>query len=78
MFREGRKRNDYSNHHNRLNCSYQLDRLLPGEKGGNVMKKTEAKKVLNYLDKISDKLTTQEEFNEIAEIMKIIEKEIRI
>ena len=40
------------------------------------MKITDAKKVLKYLDKISDKLTTRTELYELAAIMEIIEKEI--
>jgi hypothetical protein len=39
------------------------------------MKKTEVKRILTYLDKISEKLTTREEFEELAKIMQIIEKQ---
>lgn len=40
------------------------------------MKITDAKKVLKYLNKVSETLTTKAQFDELADIMNIIEKEI--
>ena len=40
------------------------------------MTKKEAKQVLKYLENLTDKLTTKKEFDEMAAIMKLIEKEM--
>lgn len=40
------------------------------------MTKAEAKQVLSYLNQITDKMTTRNEFEKLADIMAIIEKEI--
>jgi hypothetical protein len=40
------------------------------------MKKSDAKQILKYLDNLTDKFTTKKEYDELVEIMKLVEKEL--